>query len=157
MNGFKWNWKKDEKIINKRTKSLFYEMEIVFFCNFSFDNSFVCKLQSGRKKIGSFAQRCFKREIFNWSRHECRSNYRKRYGRSEINQATFQFDYSENCMKSEVLQPQEGKFDFTLADQYVDFGQKNKMFIVGHTLIWHSQAPKWFLWIRTERMFRVKC
>jgi len=50
----------------------------------------------------------------------------------------------ENCMKSEVLQPQEGKFDFTLADQYVDFGQKNKMFIVGHTLIWHSQAPKWF-------------
>jgi endo-1,4-beta-xylanase len=60
-------------------------------------------------------------------------------------------------MKSEVLQPQEGKFDFTLADQYVDFGQKNKMFIVGHTLIWHSQAPKWFLWIRTERMFRVKC
>lgn len=50
----------------------------------------------------------------------------------------------ENCMKSEVLQPEEGKFDFALADQYVDFGQKNNMFIVGHTLIWHSQAPKWF-------------
>jgi len=50
----------------------------------------------------------------------------------------------ENCMKSEILQPEEGKFDFTLADQYVDFGQKNNMFIVGHTLIWHSQAPKWF-------------
>jgi len=50
----------------------------------------------------------------------------------------------ENCMKSEVVQPQEGKFDFNLADQYVDFGQKNNMFIVGHTLIWHSQAPKWF-------------
>ena len=50
----------------------------------------------------------------------------------------------ENCMKSEVLQSEEGKFDFALADQYVDFGQKNNMFIVGHTLIWHSQAPKWF-------------
>lgn len=50
----------------------------------------------------------------------------------------------ENCMKSEVVQPQEGKFDFTLADQFVDFGEKNNMFIVGHTLIWHSQAPKWF-------------
>jgi len=50
----------------------------------------------------------------------------------------------ENCMKSEVLQPEEGKFDFALADQYVDFGKKNNMFIVGHTLIWHSQAPKWF-------------
>ena len=50
----------------------------------------------------------------------------------------------ENCMKSEIVQPQEGKFDFNLADQYVDFGQKNNMFIVGHTLIWHSQVPKWF-------------
>ena len=51
---------------------------------------------------------------------------------------------AENCMKSEVVQPGEGKFDFRLADQFVEFGQENKMFIVGHTLIWHSQAPKWF-------------
>ena len=32
---------------------------------------------------------------------------------------------------------------FRLADQYVEFGQKNGMFIVGHTLVWHSQTPKW--------------
>jgi len=51
---------------------------------------------------------------------------------------------AENCMKSESLQPQEGKFDFSLADQFVDFGQENDMFIVGHTLIWHSQTPAWF-------------
>jgi len=51
---------------------------------------------------------------------------------------------AENCMKSEVLQPVEGEFDFSLADQFVDFGIRHKMFIVGHTLIWHSQAPKWF-------------
>ncbi len=51
---------------------------------------------------------------------------------------------AENCMKSEVLQPVEGEFDFALADQFVDFGTKNKMFVVGHTLIWHSQTPKWF-------------
>lgn len=50
----------------------------------------------------------------------------------------------ENCMKSEALQPEEGKFNFALADRFVDFGEKNNMFIVGHTLIWHSQAPKWF-------------
>ncbi len=51
---------------------------------------------------------------------------------------------AENCMKSEVIQPQEGKFNFTLADQFVDFAEKNNMFVTGHTLIWHSQLPKWF-------------
>lgn len=51
---------------------------------------------------------------------------------------------AENCMKSEVLQPEEGKFDFSLSDKFVELGEKNNMFIIGHTLIWHSQAPAWF-------------
>src|ERR1035437_6930406 len=51
---------------------------------------------------------------------------------------------AENCMKCGSLQPEEGKFNFALADQFVDFGIQNKMFIVGHNLVWHSQAPKWF-------------
>ncbi|HEY6913108.1 MAG TPA: endo-1,4-beta-xylanase, partial [Paludibacter sp.] len=51
---------------------------------------------------------------------------------------------AENCMKSENLQPEEGKFVFDEADQFVEFGLKNHMWITGHTLIWHSQAPRWF-------------
>ena len=51
---------------------------------------------------------------------------------------------AENCMKSEVIEPLEGKFDFTKSDQFVKFGKQNKMFIIGHTLIWHSQVPAWF-------------
>lgn len=51
---------------------------------------------------------------------------------------------AENIMKSEVLQPVEGEFDFSMADQFVKFGEDNKMKIIGHTLVWHSQAPKWF-------------
>jgi endo-1,4-beta-xylanase len=51
---------------------------------------------------------------------------------------------AENCMKSEQIQPQEGQFFFDHADQFVDFGLKNNMHIVGHTLIWHSQLPPWF-------------
>jgi len=50
----------------------------------------------------------------------------------------------ENCMKCGPLQPVEGEFDFRLSDLFVEFGMKNKMFIVGHNLVWHSQAPKWF-------------
>jgi endo-1,4-beta-xylanase len=51
---------------------------------------------------------------------------------------------AENCMKSAEIQPREGEFDFSLADQFVDFGVENNLFITGHTLIWHSQAPRWF-------------
>lgn len=50
----------------------------------------------------------------------------------------------ENCMKSGPIQPKEGEFDFSLADQFVDFGLKNNKFITGHCLVWHSQAPRWF-------------
>ncbi len=51
---------------------------------------------------------------------------------------------AENCMKSEEIQPIEDEFDFSLADQFVNFGVQNKLFITGHCLIWHSQAPCWF-------------
>jgi endo-1,4-beta-xylanase len=51
---------------------------------------------------------------------------------------------AENCMKSAVIQPVEGEFNFVLSDKFVEFGVKNNMHIIGHTLIWHSQAPKWF-------------
>jgi endo-1,4-beta-xylanase len=51
---------------------------------------------------------------------------------------------AENCMKSMNIQPKEGEFNFKLADAYVDYGLKNNMYIVGHCLVWHSQAPRWF-------------
>jgi len=51
---------------------------------------------------------------------------------------------AENCLKSEVIQPEEGKFNFKLADEFVDFAEKNNLYPTGHVLIWHSQAPKWF-------------
>lgn len=57
-----------------------------------------------------------------------------------------QFDaiVAENSMKSMHIQPKEGEFFFDDADKFVEFGEKNNMFITGHTLIWHSQAPAWF-------------
>jgi endo-1,4-beta-xylanase len=46
-------------------------------------------------------------------------------------------------LKWEVVHPQPGTYDFALSDKYVEFGEKNHMFIVGHNLVWHSQVPKW--------------
>ena len=51
---------------------------------------------------------------------------------------------AENCMECEVIHPEEDRYDFTLADQFVSFGEKNGMAVIGHCLIWHSQLAPWF-------------
>lgn len=51
---------------------------------------------------------------------------------------------AENVMKAEIINPKPEVYDFEQADAYVDFGQKNNMFIIGHTLVWHNQCPDWF-------------
>ena len=50
---------------------------------------------------------------------------------------------AENCMKSECLQPAEGMFDFRVADKFVSYCQKHQLKVIGHCLVWHSQAPDW--------------
>lgn len=62
----------------------------------------------------------------------------------KVVKANFNSIVAENCMKSGSLVPTQGKYDFTDADKFVAFGEENKMVIHGHTLIWHSQTPKWF-------------
>jgi endo-1,4-beta-xylanase len=58
--------------------------------------------------------------------------------KSEFNSIT-----PENIMKAEVIHPEKGRYDFSMADKFVAYGQKNKMYIVGHTLVWHSQLTKY--------------
>ena len=54
----------------------------------------------------------------------------------------------ENIMKSMFTHPEKDRFDFELSDKYVAFGEKNNMFIHGHTLIWHSQLAPWMAQIK---------
>lgn len=49
----------------------------------------------------------------------------------------------ENVLKWESVHPAPGRYDFTDADQYVAFGERNHMVIIGHNLIWHNQTPAW--------------
>lgn len=50
----------------------------------------------------------------------------------------------ENVMKAALINPQPGVYNYEPSDEYVAFGEKNKMFIIGHTLVWHNQCPPWF-------------
>jgi endo-1,4-beta-xylanase len=49
----------------------------------------------------------------------------------------------ENILKWEEVHPQPNKYNFEPVDRYVAFGQKNKMFVTGHTLVWFFQTPDW--------------
>jgi len=49
----------------------------------------------------------------------------------------------ENLLKWESVQPEPGRFAFEAPDWYVELGERNGMFVVGHTLVWHSQTPAW--------------
>ncbi|MBN1414658.1 MAG: endo-1,4-beta-xylanase [Bacteroidales bacterium] len=50
---------------------------------------------------------------------------------------------AENAMKWERIHPLPGKYEFRIADSTVAFTDRNGMFTVGHTLVWHQQTPKW--------------
>ena len=49
----------------------------------------------------------------------------------------------ENILKWEEVHPEPNRYNFDAPDQYVAFGEKHKMHIVGHTLVWHWQTPDW--------------
>ena len=49
----------------------------------------------------------------------------------------------ENIMKWSAIHPKPDHYDFRAADKLVDFATKNKIYVVGHTLVWHQQTPDW--------------
>jgi len=49
----------------------------------------------------------------------------------------------ENSLKWENVHPEPGKYNFKPVDSLIALGNKNDMFIVGHTLVWHNQTPVW--------------
>jgi endo-1,4-beta-xylanase len=49
----------------------------------------------------------------------------------------------ENHTKWEHIHPQPDTYTFEAADRFVEFGEQNGMFMVGHPLVWHGQTPKW--------------
>ncbi|HEX3043829.1 MAG TPA: endo-1,4-beta-xylanase [Bacillota bacterium] len=51
---------------------------------------------------------------------------------------------AENVMKPVSIEPQEGNFNWSAADQIFQFAAANKMAVRFHTLVWHSQVGEWF-------------
>lgn len=74
-------------------------------------------------------------------------NYSQIYGKEDsataIITAHFNTVSPENVLKMGPIHPEPELYNFEPADKYVDFGVENDMFVVGHALVWHSQAPDW--------------
>ncbi len=62
---------------------------------------------------------------------------------AEIVKKQFNTISPENDLKWESVHPEPGKYNFETSDKYVEFGEKNGMFIIGHALVWHNQTPRW--------------
>lgn len=74
-------------------------------------------------------------------------NTRQITGEDSIGRALIKEQFNsitaENIMKWMYLHPEPDRFDFNLADDFVEFGLENNMYILGHTLVWHSQLADW--------------
>jgi endo-1,4-beta-xylanase len=49
----------------------------------------------------------------------------------------------ENILKWESVEPRPGQFAFDAADRYVALAQRHGIAVIGHTLVWHNQTPRW--------------
>ncbi|WP_121356235.1 endo-1,4-beta-xylanase [Flavisolibacter nicotianae] len=49
----------------------------------------------------------------------------------------------ENAMKMGPIHPKETEYNWAGADSIVQFAQRNKLKVRGHTLCWHNQTPSW--------------
>jgi endo-1,4-beta-xylanase len=63
----------------------------------------------------------------------------------ELAKTQFNHVVAENEMKWESIHPRPGidGYQWAGADAFVKFGVENQMEMAGHTLVWHSQTPRW--------------
>ncbi|MCC5843513.1 MAG: endo-1,4-beta-xylanase [Verrucomicrobia bacterium] len=50
---------------------------------------------------------------------------------------------AEGAMKWRGFQPELDRYNFVTADNFVEFGTRNDMYVVGHVLFWQNAVPDW--------------
>lgn len=60
-----------------------------------------------------------------------------------------------NSLKPESLHPRPDVWNFRSADAYVEFAERNGMWVLGHTLFWHNQTPDFF-WMNENGEYKSR-
>lgn len=125
-------------LINQRLKIVFFFIVVFFTAGCA---------QSATKKAGQKEPRSLSKAYTDMFKIGVALNRRQIDG--EIPKATplvtkhFNSITPENLMKWSPIHPKPNEYTFAAADHFVEFGEQHDMFIVGHTLVWHSQIPDW--------------
>lgn len=79
--------------------------------------------------------------------HHAASGYPDPFGTDEPYRDVIAEQFSsvthENQLKWEFLRPTREEFRFEGADAVIEFAEQNGQQVRGHTLLWHSQNPRW--------------
>jgi len=63
--------------------------------------------------------------------------------RRELVAREFNSVTSENAQKWAPMNPKPGVMRLKAGDEFVKFGSRARMYVVGHVLFWHNQTPDW--------------
>jgi endo-1,4-beta-xylanase len=69
--------------------------------------------------------------------------------------AQFNTATPENIMKAEIIHPKWDTYNFELADKMLAYCNKNNIQVNAHTLIWHSQLPRFAYGIQSVDSFQT--
>lgn len=127
----------------------YYLLMVIISVVFLFSNFNVSNLPAKYQDIDSLKD-AFKKDFgigtaLNTAQIEEKDPTETAFIAQQFNMAT-----PENIMKSAILQPKWGEYNFDMADKLIEYGKKHYIKINGHTLVWHSQLPNFMRNIRSK-------
>ena len=134
----------------KTNRIIFSSYFLIVICLFSCVNTNVSSSQTFNKSLKShFENKFFTGVAINESTILGKDDKSYQIVNNQFNSIT-----PENSLKWMYIQPKPNQFDFNTADQYVQMGLDNAMYIVGHALVWHAQLAEFMQETKNKNEFR---
>ena len=134
----------------KTNRIIFSSYFLIVICLFSCVNTNVSSSQTFNKSLKShFENKFFTGVAINESTILGKDDKSYQIVNNQFNSIT-----PENSLKWMYIQPEPNQFDFNTADQYVQMGLDNAMYIVGHALVWHAQLAEFMQETKNKNEFR---
>ena len=134
----------------KTNRIIFSSYFLIVICLFSCVNTKVSSSQTLNKSLKShFENKFFTGAAINESTILGKDDKSYQIVNNQFNSIT-----PENSLKWMYIQPKPNQFDFNTADQYVQMGLDNGMYIVGHALVWHAQLAEFMQETKNKNEFR---